>query len=162
MEQSMKTDPHATFRDVIDKTLAGGASPEDDQSLQEHLAACAQCQEYLSAGNRVIGGLGGFSFDVDPGLQQKVFWSLSVRAQQLEAAQSHRRRIVLGCVGALVLMITGSFVALEFGNLVAAALSLPPMQVQRLLLLLWVIPSLCVSLLFPILPMLSHREERFL
>jgi hypothetical protein len=162
MEQSMKTDPHATFRDVIDKTLAGGASPEDDQSLQEHLAACAQCQEYLSAGNRVIGGLGGFSFDVDPGLQQKVFWSLSVRAQQLEAAQSHRRRIVLGCVGALVLMITGSFVALEFGNLVAAALDLPPMQVQRLLLLVWVIPSLCLSLLFPILPVLSHREERFL
>ena len=44
----------------------------------------------------------------------------------------------------------------------AAALNLPPMQVQRLLLLVWVIPSLCLSLLFPILPVLSHREERFL
>jgi hypothetical protein len=162
MEESMKTDPHATIRDIIDKTLAGGASPEDDQPLREHLPACAQCQEYLSAGTRVIAGLGGFSFDVDPGLQQRVFCSLSVRAQQLEAARSHRRRIVWGCVGALVLLMTGSWVALGFGNLVAAALNLPPMQVQRLLLLLWVLPSLCLSLLFPILPLLSHGEERFL
>ena len=45
--KSMKTDPHATFRDVIDKTLAGGASPEEEPSLQEHVAACTQCQEYL-------------------------------------------------------------------------------------------------------------------
>ena len=158
----MKTDPHATFRDVIDKTLAGGASPEDDQSLQEHLAACAQCQEYLSAGTRVIAGLDGFSFDVDPGLEQRVFWSLSVRAHQLETTQSHRRRILWGCVGALVLLMTGSWVALEIGNMVAGLLNLPPMQVQRLLLFLWVLPSLCLSLLFPILPVLSHREERFL
>jgi hypothetical protein len=162
MEQNMKIDPHATIRDLIDKTLAGGASPEDDPSLQEHLATCAQCQEYLSAGTRVIATLGGFSFDVDPGLERKVHRSLALRAQQLENAQSNRRRIVWGCVGALVLLITGSWVALEFGNLVAAALNLPPTQVQRLLLLLWVVPSLCFSLLFPILPLLSSREERFL
>jgi hypothetical protein len=162
MEQNMNTDPHATIRDVIDKTLAGGASPEDDRSLQEHLAACALCLEYLAAGNRVIASLGGFSFDVDPGLERKVLWSLAVRAQQLETAQSHRRRIVWGCVGALMLLITGSFVALEFGNLIAAFLGLPAVQVQRLLLLLWVLPSFCLSLLFPILPLLSHREERFL
>jgi predicted anti-sigma-YlaC factor YlaD len=162
MEQSMKTDPHATIRDVIDKTLAGGASPEDDQSLQEHLAACAQCQDYLSAGTRVIASLGGFSFDVDPALERKVLRSLTVRAQQLETARSNRRRIAWGCVAALVLLMTGSWIALEFGNLVAASLNLPPMQVQRLLLFLWVLPSLCLSLLFPVLPLLSHREERFL
>jgi predicted anti-sigma-YlaC factor YlaD len=162
MEQNMKIDPHATIRDLIDKTLAGGASPQEDPSLQEHLAACAQCQEYLSVGTRAIASLDGFSFDVDPGLQQKVLWSLTVRAQQLEIAQSNSRRIVWGCVGALVLLMTGSFVALEVGNLVAPALNLPPTQVQRLLLFLWVLPSLCFSLLFPILPLLSSREERFL
>jgi predicted anti-sigma-YlaC factor YlaD len=162
MEQSMKTDPHATFRDLIDRTLAGGASLEDDQSLQEHLATCDQCQEYLSAGTRVIDSLGGFSFDVDPALDGKVLRSLTVRAQRQEKAELNRRRIVWGCVVALVLLITGSWVALESGNLVAAALNLPPMQVQRLLLLVWVIPSLGLSLLFPILPLLSRREERFL
>jgi predicted anti-sigma-YlaC factor YlaD len=162
MEESMKTDPHATIRDVIDKTLAGGASPEDDHSLQEHLAVCAQCQEYLSAGSRVIAALGGFSFDVDPGLERKVLRSLTVRAQQLETGQSNRRRIMWGCVAALVLLITGSWAALEFGNMVSAALNLPPMQVQRLLLFLWVVPSLCLSLLFPVLPLLSRRQERFL
>ena len=159
----MKTDPHATFRDVIDKTLAGGASPEEDPSLQEHLAACAQCQEYLSAGTRVIASLGGFSFDVDPGLEQKVLWSLIVRAQQLETARvsSPANRVGLrwrpGVADDGLLRLL-----LQFGNLVAAALNLPPMQVQRLLLLVWVIPSLCLSLLFPILPVLSHREARFL
>jgi hypothetical protein len=158
----MKTDPHATFRDRIDKTLAGGASPQDDQSLHEHLEVCVQCQEYLSAGTRLISSLGGFSFDVDPGLQRKVHRSLTVRAQQLEIALASRRRIVWGCVAALVLMITGSWIALEFGNLVAGALRLPPSQMQRLLLLLWVVPSLCLSLLFPVLPLLSRREERFL
>jgi predicted anti-sigma-YlaC factor YlaD len=162
MEQNMKTDPHATFRDAIDKTLADGASAEDDRSLQEHLAACVQCQEYLSAGTQVIASLGGFSFDVDPALAGKVQRSLNERAQQLETAQANRRRIIWGCVGALVLLMTGSWVALEFGNLVAVALNLPPIQVQRLLLFLWVIPSLCFSLLFPVLPLLSRREERFL
>jgi hypothetical protein len=162
MEQNMKTDLHATFRDVIDKTLAGGASAEDDQSLQEHLAACVQCQEYLSAGTQVIASLGGFSFDVDPGLEGKVHRSLNERAQQLETAQANRRRIMWGCVGALLLLMTGSWVALEFGNLVAVALNLPPMEVQRLLLFLWVIPSLCLSLLFPVVPLLSRREERSL
>jgi predicted anti-sigma-YlaC factor YlaD len=158
----MKTDLHATFRAVIDKTLAGGASDEDDQSLQEHLATCAQCQEYLSAGTQVIASLGGFSFDVDPGLAGKVHRSLNKRARQLDIAQANRRRIMWGCVGALALLMTGSWVALEFGNLVAVALNLPPMQVKRLLLLLWVIPSLCLSLLFPVMPLLSRREERFL
>jgi hypothetical protein len=162
MEQSMKTDPHATIRDIIDKTLAGGASPEDEPSLREHLPTCAPCQEYLGAGSRVIDGLGGFSFDIDPGLEQKVLWSLSVRAQQLETAQFHRRRIVWSCGGALVLLVTGSFLALELGHLVAASLNLPLMQVQRLLLALWVLPSLCLSLLFPVLPLLSHGKERFL
>jgi predicted anti-sigma-YlaC factor YlaD len=161
MEQNVKTDLHATFRDVIDKTLAGASSAEDDQSLQEHLAACVQCQQYLSAGTEVIASLGGFSFDVDPGLEGKVHRSLNERAQQLETAQANRRRIMWGCVGALVLLTMGSWIAFEFGNLVAVALNLPPMQVQRLLLLLWVIPSLCLSLLFPVLPLLSHREEMF-
>jgi hypothetical protein len=156
----MKTDHHLTMRNLIDKTLVGDAMPQEEQALREHLPACAECQEYLSDGTRVLAGLGAFSFDVDPGLQAKVLWSLKLRAQQLEAVRPSRRRMVWGCTAALVLLVTGSLIALQFGNLVAAFLNLQPTQIQRVLLLLWVVPSLCFSLLFPVLPRLLDREER--
>jgi hypothetical protein len=158
----MKTDHHATMQNLIDKNLVGDASPREEQSLREHLPACAECQEYLSASTRVIAGLGAFSFDVDRGLEAKVLWSLKLRAQQLEAARPSRRRMVWGCTAAVVLLVTGSLIALQFGNLVAAYLDLQPTQIQRVLLALWVIPSLCFSLLFPVLPRLLDREERVL
>jgi anti-sigma factor RsiW len=158
----MQADDHAIMRDVIDKTLAGAVSPEEEQSLREHLPACAQCQEYLNAGTRVIAGLGGFSFEVDPGLQAKVFASLELRAEQLEAAEPSRRRMVWGCIAAVVLLVTGSVVASQFGNLAAGLLHLQPSQVQRVLMAVWVLPSLCFALLFPLLPLLRNRKESVL
>jgi anti-sigma factor RsiW len=158
----MQADDHAIMRDVIDKTLAGSVLPEEERSLREHLSACAQCQEYLNAGTRVIAGLGGFSFEVDPGLQAKVFASLELRAEQLEAAQPSRRRMVWGCIAAVVLLVTGSVVASQFGNLAAGLLHLQPSQVQRVLMAVWVLPSLCFALLFPLLPLLRNRKESVL
>ncbi len=158
----MKTDLHETIRDVIDKTLAGAASPQEEQTLHAHLPSCAPCQEYLNAGTRIIASLGGFSFDATPDLQAKVLWSLRLRAQQLEAAQPSRRRMVWGYIAALVLMVTGSLIAWQFGNLFAAFLNLQPIEVQRGLLAFWVLPSLCFLLLFPVLPRLSNRKERVL
>jgi hypothetical protein len=158
----MQADDHAIMRDVIDKTLAGSVLPEEEQSLREHLPACAECQEYLDAGTRVLAGLGGFSFEVNPGLQAKVLASLKVRAEQLEAAQPSRRRMAWGCIGAVVLLVMGSAVASQFGNLAAGLLHLQPMQVQRVLIAVWVVPSLCFALLFPLLPLLRIRRESVL
>jgi predicted anti-sigma-YlaC factor YlaD len=158
----MRADDHAIMRDVIDKTLAGSVLPEEEQSLREHLSACAECQEYLDAGTRALAGLGGFSFEVNPGLQAKVLASLKVRAEQLEAAQPSRRRMVWGCIGAVVLLVMGSAVASQFGNLAAGLLHLQPMQVQRVLIAVWVVPSLCFALLFPLLPLLRNRKESVL
>ena len=158
----MQADDHAIMRDVIDKTLAGAVSPEEEQSLREHLPACAQCQEYLNAGSRVVTGLGGFSFEVQPELQVKVLASLTLRAEQLEAAQPSRRRMVWGCIAAVVLLVTGSAVAAQFGNLAAGSLHLQPNQVQRVLMAVWVLPSLCFALLFPLLPLLRNRKESVL
>ncbi len=151
----MKADGHETIRHVIDKSLAGEASLQEERSLREHLQDCAQCQEYLSGSSRVIASLGGFSFDVDPGLQGRVLSSLELRAQQLDARQPSRRRIVWGWMIALALMVTGSYSASQLGGLAAGVLYLQPMQVQRVLLAFWVAPSLCFLLLFPILPLLS-------
>ena len=72
----MNIDQHESFQRMIDESLAGGISAEREKSLREHLDTCASCQEYLSASNRVIAGLGGFSFEVDPTLNARVLASL--------------------------------------------------------------------------------------
>jgi hypothetical protein len=60
----------------------------------------------------------------------------------------------------------GSFFDLQFGRLIASAFDMQRMQVQQGLLVYWIVPSLCVLLLFPLLPLLSktgaYREERTL
>ena len=158
----MQADDHSIMRDVIDKTLAGSVSPQEEQSLREHLRSCTECQDYLDAGTRVIAGLGGFSFEVDPGLQAKVFASLKLRAEQLEAAEPSRRRMVWGCIAAVVLLVTGSAIASQCGEMAAGLFHLQPVEVQRVLMAVWVVPSLCIALLFPLLPLLRKRKESVL
>jgi Putative zinc-finger len=162
----MNIDHHDRFQHMIDESLAGGISAEREQSLREHLDTCAPCQQYLSASNRVIAGLGGFSFEVNPTLNARVFASLRLSAQQLQAAQPSRRRWVLISVAAVVLTMGGSFVDLQFGGLIASVFDIQRMQVRQGLLAFWIVPSLFIFLLFPLLPLLSkagtHREERIL
>jgi hypothetical protein len=151
----MGSDGHERFRHMIDETLAGPVQQEE--SLREHLQACAPCQDYLAATNRVIAGLGGFSFAVDPGLNAKVSASLRLRAQQIKATQPGRRQLVLICMLALMLTAAGSLFDLRLSGLIASVLDLQRMQVQQGLIAFWIIPSLCLLLLFPILPLLSAR-----
>jgi len=162
----MNTDDHQSFQHMIDESLAGAISAEKERFLREHLDTCAPCQEYLSASNRVIASLEGFSFEVNPTLNARVLASLRLRAQQLQAAQPGRRRWLLISLAAVVLTMGGSFVDLQFGRLIAAVFDIQRTQVQRGLLAFWIVPSLCALLLFPLLPLLSkagtHREERIL
>jgi anti-sigma factor RsiW len=162
----MNIDHHESFKRVIDESLAGDISTEREQSLREHLDTCASCQEYLSASNRVIASLGGFSFEVDPTLNARVFASLRLRAQQVQAAQPSRLRWVLISLAAVVLTMGGSFVDLQLGRLLASVFDIQRRQMQLGLLDFWIVPSLCVLLLFPLLPLLSkagtYREERTL
>lgn len=150
----MKAERHEMFQQIIDKSLAGKVSPQEEKSLREHLQACAPCQEYLASSTRVIASLGGFSFDVNPELHAKVCASIKQRAQQLEARQPSRRRLAWGCIIALVLTAAGSFADLQFGKLAADVFNLQPTLVRQGLLAFGVIPSLCLLLLFPMLPAL--------
>jgi hypothetical protein len=156
----MNIDHHDSFQHMIDESLAGGISAEREQSLREHLDTCAPCQEYLSASNKVIAGLGGFSFEVDPTLNARVLGSLR------RPAQPGRRRWALMSVAAVVLTMGGSLVDLQFGDLIASVFDIQRLQVRQGLLAFWIVPSLCVLLLFPLLPLLSkagtHQEERTL
>ena len=156
----MNIDHHEGFQRMIDESLAAAISAEEEQSLREHLATCAPCLEYLSASNRVIAGLSGFSFEVNPTLNARVFASLRVRAQQVEAAQPRRRQWLLISLAAVVLTISGSVVDLRFGDLIASVFDIQRTQLQHGLLAFWIVPSLCVFLLFPLLPWLSKAGTR--
>jgi anti-sigma factor RsiW len=154
----MNLDQHETFRHRIDENLAGGISADREQSLREHLDTCPACQEYLNASNRVIAGLGGFSFEVDPTLNARVLSSLR------RPARPGRLRWALISVVAVVLTVGGSFVDLRCGDMIASVFDIRRMPLRQGLLAFWIVPSLCVLLLFPLLLLLSkagtHREER--
>ena len=158
-----QSDPHQAMRQIIDKSLVGEASPHEQQELRKHLLACAACQKYASDSRRAIVSLHGFSFApfaTDPGLQAKVHASLDLRAQQLQATQPGRRRIAEVSIIALLLTIVGSFGALHFGSPLAALLHLEPAQMQTGVVALWVLPSLCFSLVLPLVLLLSARSAK--
>jgi hypothetical protein len=142
---------------MIDDTLAGGLPTPQQQSLREHLQSCVPCQEYLAASNRVVAALGGFSFEVDPTLNAKISASLQLRARQIEATQPGRRRWLLSSVLALMLTTVGAFLDLRLSSLIASVFDLQRMHVQQGVIAFWIIPSLCLFLLFPLLPLLSAR-----
>jgi hypothetical protein len=151
---------HENFQRMIDESLAGGLSAEREKSLRDHLHTCAPCQAFLSASNKVIAGLGGFSFEVDSTLNATVFASLRARAQQVQVAQPRSRQWVLISLAAVVLTMGGSFVDLRFGDLIASVFDIQRTQMQHGLLAFWIVPSLCVLLLFPLLPLLSKAGTR--
>lgn len=157
----MHTDRHNAMREIVDRSLAGEASAEEQQRLREHLRECAACQQYAEDGRRAIAGLGGFSFG-DIGqegrrLEEKVVAALITRAQQLDAAQLSRRRFVRSCLVALLLTVAGTLVALQAGGPLAAILHLPPADTQVGVLALWVLPSWVFTLAFPCVLLLFGR-----
>jgi anti-sigma factor RsiW len=158
----MRSDDHESFQRRIDETLAGEIAVGKEESLREHLGSCTQCQEYLAAGTRVIAGLGGFSFDVDPALQEQVCAAISLRAQQIESAKPSRSRMAWIFMAALLLSVAGSLIDLQFGGLIAPVLDMQRTQLRHGLVFFWILPSFCLLLLFPILPLLSARKERVL
>ena len=154
----MQADLHNEMRRIIDKSLVGEASAQEQQSLREHLRACAQCERYADDGRRAIASLSGFSFAADSGLQAKVHAALDLRMQQLQTTPPNRQRIVQVSIAALLLTLVGSFGALHMGNPLAAVLHLPLAQAQAGLFTFWIAPSWCFALLLPALLLISARS----
>ena len=158
----MSSDSHELFRNMIEEALLAGSSAPPQPRLNEHLQSCAQCREYLDTTTRAIASLGGFSFEVDPALQAKVSDAITLRAQQLAPAHFSANRLLTAWVLAIALTLAGSFFDLKFGALLASLFDLHHPQLHHDLLTFWIIPSLCLLFLFPLLPLLSGRKERIL
>jgi anti-sigma factor RsiW len=146
---------HPSFCALIDKSLAGAASAQEERSLREHLAACSPCAEHLEASRRVVAGLEGFSFALGPALDSKVLAAVALRAQQLEANRIRRRQMGWGGLLALLLTVLGSLAVSRLGSLAGPALHLDPAQMRFGLAAFWITPSLFVCMLLLLLPTFS-------
>jgi anti-sigma factor RsiW len=148
----MQVDRHEPICRLIDRSLAGAASPSEERSLQDHLSTCAACQEYLEISQRAILSLGGFAFEVDPSLQEKVMGALAA-----QRAKDNPIPVWWGRVAALLLTVVGSFATWRFAGLIAAAFHLQPAQIQLGLAAFWIAPSVCFCLLFLLLPVSAEK-----
>jgi hypothetical protein len=140
---------------MIDQSLAGAISAEKGQSLREHLSTCAPCKEYLSASNRVIASLSGFSFEVNPTLNAKVLAALRLQMQQDRAARPNRRRFIFpytvslkvwaAFAVAVSMSIVGSALIYEAAKYLTVPIHFDNAQVQAGVLVFWLLPSLCAA-----------------
>jgi Putative zinc-finger len=147
---------HESCQRMVDESLAGAISAEKEQSLREHLSTCVPCQQYLSASNRVISGLSGFSFEVNPNLNAKVLAALRLQAQQPSSAQPRRlqlvrRRIVEYKVWAafsvaLLLSLAGSALVYQVAKALTVPMHFDTLQVQAGVLIFWLLPSFGAAL----------------
>jgi hypothetical protein len=154
----MGAERHEDFEQRIDRGLAGAGTLEEERLVEEHVAACAACAEYLSVSRRAVAGLKGFSFEAGPGMSARVAASLQARAEEMEARRAGVRRWVGLSVVAVVLTVLGSAVDLRVGHWAAGWLDLRPMEVRQGLLALWIAPSFGLLLLFPVLPLLAAKR----
>ncbi len=153
----MQTDRHQPICHIIDKSLVGTASLKEQQTLREHLLVCASCNEYLGASHRAIASLGGFSFDVDPALRERVLASLA--RQPSETRRILRMPLWWSRLAALVLTMAGSLAASRLASLAAPVFHLPAAQIQLGVVAFWIAPSACFCLLFFVLSVSLNRKR---
>ena len=152
----MIIDHHDSFQRMIDESLAGAISAEKEQSLREHLATCAPCLEYLSASNRVIAGLSGFSFEVNPTLNARVLAALRLQAEEGRGILARdtgtmRQHSVpfknwAAFAVALSMSFVGSALVYQMVKRLAVPMHFDTAQVQAGVLVFWLLPSFCSAL----------------
>ncbi|WP_263384527.1 zf-HC2 domain-containing protein [Granulicella arctica] len=142
----MNIDHHETFQRMIDESLAGALSAENEQSLREHLSTCATCREYLSASNRIIAGLSGFSFEVNPTLNARVLVALKLYNTGTMRQHSVPFKNWAAFAVALSMSFVGSGLVYQMAERLAVPMHFVSAQVQAGVLVFWLLPSLCAAL----------------
>ena len=151
----MNLDDHESFQRMIDRSLAGDLSAEKEQSLREHLSTCVPCREYLSASNRVIAGLSGFSFEVNPTLNARVLAALRLQAEEGRGILARDTGIMrlhsvpfknwAAFAVALSMSFVGSGLVYQIVERLAVPMHFVSAQVQAGVLVFWLLPSFCAA-----------------
>ena len=142
----MNIDHHEGFQRMIDESLAAAISAEREQSLREHLATCVPCQKYLSASNRVIAGLGGFSFEVNPTLNARVLVALKLHNTGTRRQHNVQFKVWAAFAVALSMSFVGSTLVYQVAKLLTVPMHFDAAQVQAGVLVFWLLPSFCSAL----------------
>jgi predicted anti-sigma-YlaC factor YlaD len=156
MQTDPHLDPHGAARSIIDTSFVSEVSVQEEEVLREHLRDCAECREYMTICSRSVSSLNGFSFSVDPALNAKVLALLAERVQQLEAKRPQRKKMLPSFLVALAFTVIGSFVVSRLASPVATVFHIQQTHAQTSWLAFWVLPSLFLSMLLPVLPRLSE------
>ena len=142
----MNIDHHEGFQRMIDESLAAAISAEKEQSLREHLATCVPCQKYLSASNRVIAVLGGFSFEVNPTLNARVLAALKLHNTETRRQHNVQFKVWAAFAVALSMTFVGSALVYQVAKLLTVPMHFNAAQVQAGVLVFWLLPSFCSAL----------------
>jgi hypothetical protein len=142
----MNIEHHEGFQRMIDESLVAAISSEKEQSLREHLATCVPCQEYLSANNRVIAGLGGFSFEVNPTLNARVLVALKLHHTGTMRQHKLQFKVWASFAVALSMSFVGSALVYQVAKLLTVPMHFDAAQVQAGVLVFWLLPSFCSAL----------------
>jgi anti-sigma-K factor RskA len=152
----MNIDQHESFQRMIDESLAGVLSAEQEQSLREHLSTCTTCREYLNASNRVIAGLSDFSFEVNPTLNVRVVAALRLQAKEGRGTLARDTGTVrqhsvpfknwAAFAGAISMSFVGSGLVYQIAERLAVPMHFVSAQVQAGVLVFWLVPSLYAAL----------------
>jgi len=152
----MNIDHHEGFQRMIDESLTAAISAEKEQSIREHLATCVPCQEYLIASNRVIAGLGGFSFEVNPTLNARVLVALELHHTGIMRQHNVQSKVWAAFAVALSMSFVGSALVYQVTKLLTVPMHFDAAQVQAGVLVFWLLPSFCSALFLLAAP----RENR--
>ena len=156
----MNPEPHQSFQNLIDELLVAGRFTQTDPLLTEHLRTCQECEHYLHVNERVIATLGEFNFNVDSSPQKTVLSSVSVDTKRALPGKLGRDRLAQVCCAAFGLFLLGSMFDIGAGRLLEALFQSRDLHVRQGIVGFWVVPSFFILFLFPMLPLLTQREER--
>jgi len=143
----MSADLHAQARTLVDRNQMSGISPAEQAWLEDHLRQCDQCNGYAELTARAIGGLGSFSFSMDPSLVARTQEALTRRAREMEAERGRHRMYLRGFALACLFTVIGSVLAWQGWAYVAQRVQLVPWEWQLGFSLFWVLPSATVAML---------------
>lgn len=154
----MRIENHEEIRLLIDKQLGETLARDEDKFLVEHLESCEECQKYRAGARDVVAAMEGFTFEVAPELNARVHRSMQEAVSQMEAQEQERKQMRVASLFAFVLSFLGSSVVWPVSDFLAARFEISAGVTDLILLLLWVAPSLLVSLLLPVISSLLNRQ----
>ena len=156
----MNPEPHQSFQYRMDELLVAGSSTQTDPLLTEHLRTCQQCERYLNVNKRVIAALGNFHFAVDAPAQRTALSSVSVHTMRALPGNLNCKQLVFVCSVAFGLFLLGSVFDIGAGRLLEALFQSRDFHFLQSIVGFWIVPSFLLLFLFPMLPLLTQREER--